>query len=50
MKKGGGVIHEMNFTPVLAHRYIQRQINDVCKAVYSEKNLNEQFRDEFKLL
>ena len=51
MKRGGNLALEMNFTPVLAHRYVQRQINDICKAVYSEKSLNEHFRnEEFKTL
>lgn len=40
----------MNFTPILAHRYLQKQINEICKAIYVEKNLSEQFREEFTSL
>ena len=49
MKKGE-IRLEMNFTPLLAHRYLQKQLNDLCKAVYTEKNLNEKFRAEFSSL
>ena len=31
----------MNFTPMMAHRYLQKQINDMGKALFAEKNLNE---------
>ena len=46
----GEIRLEMNFTPVMAHRYLQKQINDLCKAVYAEKDLNEKFRSEFESL
>lgn len=48
--KKGEIRLEMNFTPLLAHRYIQKQMNDLCKAVWADKNLNEQFRAEFASL
>ena len=46
----GEIRLEMNFTPLLAHRYLQIQINEMCKVLYAEKNLNEQFRNEFSVL
>ena len=38
--KKGEIRIEMNFTPIIAHRYLQHQINDMCKAIYQEKDLN----------
>ena len=35
----------MNFTPLMAHRYLQKQINELCFMVKQEKDLNEKFRD-----
>lgn len=37
----------MQFTPLMAHRYLQQQINDLCYAFKQEKNMSESFRDEF---
>ena len=37
----------MQFSPMLAHRYIQKQVNDMCLAFKKEQNMNEQFREEF---
>ena len=37
----------MNFTPLNAHRYLQKQINDLCYSFKKEMDLNEKFRDEF---
>ena len=34
------------FTPLIAHRYLQRQINEICLEFKKERNLNSQFRDE----
>ena len=37
----GEIRLEMKFTPLMAHRYIQKQINDMCLAFKKEKNMNE---------
>ena len=37
----GEIRLEMKFTPLMAHRYIQRQVNDVCLAIKREHNMNE---------
>ena len=48
--KKGEIRLNMNFTPLLAHRYLQRQINELCLELYSEKNHNAKFRQEFSSL
>ena len=40
----------MNFTPLMAHRYLQNQINEIGKTILTEKKLNAEFRDEFSSL
>ena len=40
----------MNFTPLMAHRYMQNQINDMSKTILAEKKLNEAFREDFSSL
>ena len=43
----GEIRLEMNFTPMVAHRYLQKQINDLCYTVKKEMDMNEKFREEF---
>ena len=37
----------MGWSPQNAHRYIQKQINEICKRIKVEQKTNESFRDDF---
>ena len=48
--KKGEIRLEMNFTPTMAHRYLQQQINDFYKEFKTESDMNQKFRAEFSSL
>ena len=45
-KRNSNTGRTVMFTPLIAHRYLQRQINEICLEFKKERNLNSQFRDE----
>ena len=44
----GDKADRMNFTPMLAHRYVQQQMNEFYRQFKEEKDLQEKFRGEFE--
>ena len=38
---------DMGWSPQNAHRYLQKQINEICKRIKVEQKTNESFRDDF---
>ena len=46
----GEIRIDMNFTPLMAHRYLQNQINEMARAFKIEKSLNATFRNEISVL
>ena len=38
---------QTKFNPMMAHRYLQRQVNEVCERFLKETLMNESFRKDF---
>ena len=38
---------QTKFNPMMAHRYLQRQVNELCERFLKETLMNESFRKDF---